>query len=282
MKYFIKLLLTAFFGIAFNASATDAYNHLNNQLTIPAVVLGNTVYKDVVITVGPILTVGGSNLDSKYPAKSSTTPDSYDPYKNQLTIPSVNAYGFVYYDVVINVGTVLAVGSSSPVTPPMPAKINLSSINSVIFSELNLSNPQNDDLMHDIIAIGDVNGDGYDDILVGVMRLQAGTWNSVNRTVKPILLMYNPTSNSYEVSQEFKNVVSNHIYPRQASIADFDGDGRNDIFIGDAGVDGGSYDCGSQNSLIFNKKSGMVNASNLLPKVNDYSHGIITDRKSVV
>jgi hypothetical protein len=276
MKLFIKLFLTCLFSIATTANATDTYNHVNNQLTIPAVVLGDTVYKDVVITVGPVLTVGGSNLDPKYPAKPSTAIDSYDPYKNQLTIPSVNAYGFVYYDVVVNVGTVLAVGSSSPVTPPMPAKINMASINSVIFSELNLSNPQNDDLMHDIIAIGDVNGDGYDDILVGVMRLQAGTWNSVNRTVKPILLMYNPTLNIYEVSQTFKSVVSNHIYPRQASIADFDGDGRNDIFIGDAGVDGGSYDCGAQNSLILNKKSGMVNASNLLPKVNDYSHGIIT------
>jgi len=130
--------------------------------------------------------------------------------------------------------------------------------------------------MHDIIAIGDVNGDGYDDILVGVMRFQAGTWNSVNRTVKPILLIYNPALNTYEVSQTFKSVVSNHVYPRQGAIADFDGDGRNDIFIGDTGVDGGSYDCGNQNSLVLNKTSGMVNASNLLPQVSDYSHGLIT------
>ena len=189
MKYITELFLSlvAFFSPA--VYATDTYNPVNGQLTIPAVVLGNTVYKDVVITVGPILTVRGSNQDSNYPAKPSTTLDSYDPYKNQLTIPNVSAYGFVYYDVVINVGTVLSVGSSSPVMPPLPATIKTSLINSAIFSELSLSNPQNDNLMHDIIAIGDVNGDGYDDILVGVMRLQAGTWNSVNRTVKPMLLM---------------------------------------------------------------------------------------------
>ena len=76
--------------------------------------LGDTIYRDVVITVGPILTVGGSNQDSKYVSKPSTTFDSYDPYKNQLTIPNVNAYGFIYYDVVINVGTVLSVKSSEP------------------------------------------------------------------------------------------------------------------------------------------------------------------------
>lgn len=275
MKYIKNLFLLLAF-VTSSAYATDTYNHLNNQLTIPAVVLGNTVYKDVVITVGPVLTVGGSNQDPKYPAKPSTTADSYDPYKNQLSIPSVNAYGFVYYDVVVNVDTVLSVGSSSPVIPPMPSIIKTSSISSAIFSELSLSNPQNDDLMHDVIAIGDVNGDGYDDILIGVMRLQAGTWNSVNRTVKPILLMYNPTLTSYEVSQTFKSVTNKHIWPRQGVIADFDGDGRNDIFIGDTGVDGGSYDCGNQNALILNKASGMVNASNLLPQVSDYSHGLIT------
>ena len=274
MKY-IKNLFLLFTFLASNVHATDTYNPANGQLTIPAVVLGNTIYKDVVITIGPILTVGGSSLDSKYPAKPSTTPDTYDPYKNQLTIPNVSAYGFVYYDVVINVGVVLSVGSSSPVTPPVPATIKTSLINSAIFSELSLSNPQNDDLMHDVIAIGDVNGDGYDDMLIGVMRLQTGTYNSVNRTAKPILLIYNPTLNTYEVSQIFKSITSSHIWPRQGSIADFDGDGRNDIFIGDTGVDGGSYDCGNQNSLVLNKASGMINASNLLPQVSDYSHGLI-------
>lgn len=114
MKYITELFLSllAFFSPAVHA--TDTYNHVNNQLTIPAVVLADTIYRDVVITVGPILTVGGSNQDPKYPAKPADTMDSYDPYKNQLTIPSVSAYGFVYYDVVINVGTVLSVRSSEP------------------------------------------------------------------------------------------------------------------------------------------------------------------------
>ena len=92
MKYITELFLAlvAFFSPA--VYATDTYNHVNNQLTIPAVVLGDTIYRDVVITVGPILTVGGSNQDSKYVPKPSTTFDSYDPYKNQLTIPNVSAY----------------------------------------------------------------------------------------------------------------------------------------------------------------------------------------------
>jgi hypothetical protein len=169
-------------------------------------------------------------------------------------------------------------GSAIPKPDPAPtpvAQITTVTINSAVETELNLNNSQNDDLMHDILAIGDVNGDGYDDILVGVMRLQKGTYNSVNRSVKPILLMYNPTSNTYEVSQSFKSVASTHIWPRQAAIADFDGDGRNDIFIGDHGVDGGSYNCGNQNSLVLNKLTGMANASSQLPQYHDFSHGLV-------
>ncbi len=82
MKYINKLFLALLVFLSPTAYATDTYNHLNNQLTIPAVVLGDTIYRDVVITVGPILTVGGSSLDSKYPAKPIDTMDSYDPYKN--------------------------------------------------------------------------------------------------------------------------------------------------------------------------------------------------------
>ena len=106
MKYITELFLSLVTFLSPAVYAADTYNHVNNQLTIPAVVLGDTIYRDVVITVGPILTVGGSNQDSKYVPKPSTTFDSYDPYKNRLTIPNVNAYGFVYYDVVINVGKI--------------------------------------------------------------------------------------------------------------------------------------------------------------------------------
>lgn len=276
----MKFLKTVFFSslllMGFNAHALDTYNPSNNQLSIPTVIVGNIAYKDVVITVGSIVSLGGSSQDSKYPAKSTAVFDNYDIQKKQLTVPNVSAYGSTYHDVVINVGDILAVGSSHPLSELMPAQINMVLINSIVNSELSLSNTQNDDLMQDILAIGDVNGDGYDDILIGVMRLEKGTYNSVKRSVKPILLIYNPLSNTYEVSQIFKNVSSTHIWPRQAAIADFDGDGRNDIFIGDHGVDGGSYNCGNPNSLVLNKTTGMVNASSQLPKYHDYTHGLIS------
>lgn len=169
-------------------------------------------------------------------------------------------------------------GGSTPTPGPTPVAtnvINTVTINSAVSSDLILDNVQNDDLFHDILAIGDVNGDGYDDVLVGVMRVETGFGSSVNRTVKPILLVFNPSNRNYEVSQEFKSVTNNHIWPRQAVIADFDGDGRNDIFIADTGTDAIGQECGYQNSLVLNTASGMVNATNRLPQYRDYSHALI-------
>jgi hypothetical protein len=275
MRVIHRFVLSLFAFLTFSANATDTYNQLNNQLSIPAVILGDTVYRDVVITVGEVLIVGGTSSDPKYLAKPDSSFDTYDPATNRLTIPNVKAFGIVYHDVVITVDKVIAVGEALPITNDVPLSIQETLFNSEILSELSLDNIFNDDLLHDVLALGDVNGDGYDDILIGLMRLEKGTYNSVKRNVKPVLLTFNPIKNIYEVNEVFKNITSKHIWPRQAAIADFDGDGRNDIFIADHGVDGGAYNCGYKNSLILNKSSGMVNASHLLPKYDDYSHGLI-------
>jgi hypothetical protein len=116
MAKFYRLLASVLVFLTFNANATDTYNHLNNQLSIPAVILGNTVYRDVVITVREVLTVGGSSNDSKYSAKPSSIFDTYDPVTNRLTIPNVIAFGIVYHDVIVTVDKVVSVGSSNYIT----------------------------------------------------------------------------------------------------------------------------------------------------------------------
>lgn len=163
-----------------------------------------------------------------------------------------------------------------PITPVITGLQNFGNIAIGTFSELNLNNTQGDNLIYDILAIGDVNMDGYDDILIGLMRIST-SGSSVERTVKPVLLIFNPVIKQYEASADFELAVGQHVWPRQGVIADFDGDGRPDIFIGDTGVDGpNNNNCGYQNGLILNNPTGFVNAYNQLPKVRDYSHGLIT------
>ena len=105
-RLFKSLLLATGVVSSINCWATDAYNPSNNQLTIPSVQVGTTVYSDVVITVANVLSIGAG------PALGIV--DIYNSSKGQLTIPSVAVGNTNYFNVVINVGNILAVGSSTP------------------------------------------------------------------------------------------------------------------------------------------------------------------------
>jgi len=266
MKYFLKLFISLV--ISSNAYAIDAYNHITNQLTIPAVVLGNIVYKDVVITVGPVLTVGGSNLDSKYPAKPSTLYDTYDPYKNQLTIPSVNAYGFVYYDVVIVVGTVLSVGSQQTLASYYDGW-KLTKIQSAGLIDTRIVAPSRG-AMFATLAVGDLNNDGNDDLVIGAM-----VWDNYD-FVKLIIAFYNPQTKKFEVDTALQNRMPSMQVAHRAFISDVNKDGFNDVFVSGTGPDQGPP-CGEASVLLLGSKNGLTDASNLLPRRSAYTHQFAYD-----
>lgn len=259
------LFCTLLMILSSKSIALDSYE--NGILSIPKVVVGGNVYSNVKITVKEILSIKGGKPVADF--------DIFNAAKNQLLIPEVTYAGKKYFNVSIVPDQILAVEKAWS-RIGFNQKLEFGTFDLKIDTGLYLNNIENDDVMFDIIAIGDVNMDGYDDLLIGIMRL-SNKGGSVNRTVKPLLLIFNPSTNKYEVNQEFAKLTTSHVYPRQGSIVDLDGDGRNDIFIGDTGVDGGSYDCGNKNSIVLNKSTGMVNATSLLPNVNDYSHGLIVN-----
>jgi hypothetical protein len=125
----------------------------------------------------------------------------------------------------------------------------------------------------EILAVGDVNMDGYDDVLVASFALDS-TFTNINQKVKSVLFIYDPSLKKFKADTQFLSVASKTINPRQGVIADFDGDGRNDIYIGDTGLDQNPR-CGAPNQIILNKSSGMVVANTPYNNVNDFSHGVI-------
>lgn len=261
MKYFLKLFICLV--MASNAYAIDAYNHVTNQLTIPSVVLGNTLYKDVVITVGPVLTVGGSNLDSKYPAKPSSMYDTYDANKNQLTIPSVTAYGFVYYDVVISVGTVLSVGSQQTLASYYDSW-KLTKIQNAGIIDTSVVAPSRG-AMFAILAVGDINNDNNDDLVIGAMV------NGNYDFVKLIIAFYNPQTKKFEIDTALQNRMPKMQVAHRAFIADVNKDGFMDVFVSGTGPDEGPP-CGEASVLLMGSKNGLTDASNLLPRLSAYTH----------
>jgi len=83
--------------------SADSYNAANNQLTIPQVLVGNTTYSNVVVTVGSVVSIGAAPAIGTY--------DTYDG--NFLTIPAVSANGSTYYNVRVTVGSVVSVGGQT-------------------------------------------------------------------------------------------------------------------------------------------------------------------------
>jgi hypothetical protein len=259
------LICGSFVFFSVQSHALDTYE--NGILSIPKVVVGENVYSNVKITVKEILSIKGGKPVADF--------DIFNASKNQLLIPEVTYAGKKYFNVSIIPDQILAVEKVWN-RIGFNQKLELGTFDLKIDTGLYLNNIENDDVMFDILAIGDVNMDGYDDLMIGIMRL-SNKGGSVNRAVKPLLLIFNPSTNKYEVNQEFAKLTNSHVWARQGAIVDLDGDGRNDIFIGDTGVDGGSYDCGNKNSIVLNKSTGMVNETSLLPNVNDYSHGLIVN-----
>ena len=87
---------------SFPALSADSYNSNTGVLSIARVAVGDTVYSDVKITIGEVVSIGTLTDDSY---------DTYDSKTNRLTIPVVSAYGNKYYNVVVSVGNVLSVGA---------------------------------------------------------------------------------------------------------------------------------------------------------------------------
>ncbi len=100
------LLISLLLGGSAGAYAIDTYDPATNQLTIPLVIVGNTTYTNVRITVGNVISVGGGAAANTY--------DTYSSATNQLTIPAVLSGATTFTNVVITVGSVISVGGSTP------------------------------------------------------------------------------------------------------------------------------------------------------------------------
>lgn len=106
----IVILALVIFGLISTIVYADTYDAATNRLTITSITLGNTTYTNVVVTVGSVVSVGGSS-----PASAATCggADTYDIATNRLTIACITLNTTAYTNVVITVGSVVSVGGSS-------------------------------------------------------------------------------------------------------------------------------------------------------------------------
>ena len=247
----MRLIKTLYFLVWFSfisgVQAGDRYNPVNNQLTIPQVAVGETVYKDVVITVGSIIKVVGG--------LSVNTFDSYNPKSNQLTIPLVYVGDLQYSNVIINVGDILQVNGSTTLTKLVDEnkEYYVELINSVpdltyAYKFYDINSKTAEANVQQAIAM-DMNGDGKDEL---VLTFHKGVENAGGKKIttpcesKIIVL-------SLDENSIFKDVTLDYIKPpnsiggciRKAKKIDVNNDGKLDIIYAINQEDGRSGDLDS-------------------------------------
>ncbi|MEP7129865.1 MAG: VCBS repeat-containing protein [Sphingomicrobium sp.] len=117
-------------------------------------------------------------------------------------------------------------------------------------------------------AMLDVDGDGDQDIVCAQFGPPAEFAGN------PIQILLNNGSGGFTdgTSIIFPSGAPLTFHPRGIAIADYNGDGRPDLFIADHGYDDVPY-VGAQNTLLLSSGvNGFVDATDRLPQVSDYSH----------
>lgn len=164
--------------------------------------------------------------------------------------------GFVAAAAVVAAVTVLAAGGQAAVP-------SFGAVKPVFTLSLDGAQTQ--------LVTTDLNGDGHPDILITVSK------DSGIRPI-PITVLVNDGKGNFsdQTRSLFTNDVPMPENPRQIVVADFNGDGRPDLFIADHGDDRDPY-LGFQNTLILSAPGGkLVDATATLPQASDFSHSACT------
>ena len=114
----------------------------------------------------------------------------------------------------------------------------------------------------------DANGDGYADILVVKQTFQATNTYPIDILINDRHGGLNLATSELFSSGEIPQVQN----PRQNLVADFNNDGRDDIYIADHGYDVAPHP-GYQNNLILSSPDGkLVDAIKNIPQLSDFTH----------
>jgi hypothetical protein len=254
-KIFALILLSALSILSLASHAQDTYD--GAVLTIPKVAVGQTLYRDVKITVGQILRVDGGKAKQDY--------DVYEAATNVLNIGSVYVGTANYTNVSITVGQILAVGDSGPLDP---LKWSLTSLVDAGEIDMSVYAPMapNQKGHYDLLATGDLNGDGHDDLLIAPK-----VWDVFTPYVKLVVAFYNPKNKKFVVDPLLQARMPTMQWGQKAKIGDFNGDGYGDIFVVGTGPDQGQP-CGEAPVLMLGSKDGLQDAEQPMGTVERSRH----------
>jgi hypothetical protein len=129
--------------------------------------------------------------------------------------------------------------------------------------------PADEPQVVNFLVVGDFNGDGRPDVMAVRALYQS------NRTF-PVVVLLNQGNGTFvdQTSSVFDGAPPQTMDARRVVVADFNGDGRPDVFIADEGQDV-IPNLGHQNTLILSAPGRkLVDATANLPQRSDFSHAL--------
>lgn len=121
----------------------------------------------------------------------------------------------------------------------------------------------------------DVNNDGKFD-LIALGAFYPGMSTAYSTQPGAVLLGDGQGRFSPAANVAFTNASLGTVHPRKVVFADFNGDGRSDMFVADHGYDANPFP-GAQNRLYFGRADGgFDDATSRLPQLSDFTHAAAT------
>ena len=138
----------------------------------------------------------------------------------------------------------------------------------ISFDDLKLINLEDDAFVNQAHDARDLDGDGDSDLFLGF-----GSFPQQGDFPQYPAILENNGDGTYSVIT-IKNQTSKFIAPLATEFADFNKDGKLDIFIGAGGRDADPFPGGQNTILMSNPDGTYTDSPELLPQINNFTHDV--------